>query len=108
RRKALLAQREQLKNRAHQTEAMIRAIDTALAVLDSKTDSKTKGGSMDMKQIFDGFDPSKYEEEARQRWGETDAYKESMKRTSRYMADDWKAIQAEQAAIYKDAFEAMK
>lgn len=104
RKKALLAQRGQLKKRAHQAEAMIRAIDAALAVLDGKT----KGGDMDMKEIFGGFDPAKYEEEARERWGNTDAYKESTKRTRRYTADDWKAIQVEQAAIYKDAFTAMQ
>ena len=101
---SLIAQREQLKKRAHQTEAMIRAVDAAIAVLDGKT----KGEDMDMKEIFGGFDPSKYEKEARERWGNTEAYRESAKRTRRYTADDWKTIQAEQAAIYKDAFAAMK
>jgi DNA-binding transcriptional MerR regulator len=104
RKKALLAQREQLKKRAHQAEEMIRGIDAALTLLGRKT----KGGDVDMKEIFDGFDPAKYEEEARERWGKTDAYKESMKRTKRYTADDWKAIKAEQAAIYQDAATAMK
>lgn len=103
RKKALLAQREQLKKRAHHTEAMIRAVDAALAALGAKP----KGGDVDLKEIFDGFDPAKYEEEAKQRWGNTDAYKESMKRTKRYSAEDWKAIKAEQAAIYKDAAAAM-
>src|SRR5688572_5006272 len=58
RRKALLAQREQLRKRARQTEAMIRAVEAALMVLDDR-----KGGTMDMKEIFDGFDASKYEDE---------------------------------------------
>jgi DNA-binding transcriptional MerR regulator len=104
RRKALLAQREQLRMRARQTEAMIRAVDAAIAVVDEAT----KGGIMDMKKIFDGFDPSKYEEEAKERWGNTDAYKESTRRTKRYTKDDWKKIQTEQAAIYKDSVEVMK
>jgi DNA-binding transcriptional MerR regulator len=104
RRKALLAQREQLRNRAQQAEEMIRGIDAALAALDGKS----KGGNVDLKAIFDGFDPSKYEQEARERWGKTDAYKESTRRTKRYSADDWKAIKAEQAAIYQDAAAAMK
>jgi MerR family transcriptional regulator, thiopeptide resistance regulator len=67
----LLSQKEELRVRVRQTEAMIRAVDAALAILDERT----KGGSMDMKEIFDGFDPSKYEDEARERWGNTDAYK---------------------------------
>jgi DNA-binding transcriptional MerR regulator len=102
--KALLTQREQLRNRARQTEAMIRAVDAALAILEEKT----KGGRMDMEKLFDGFDPSKYEDEARERWGNTDAYKESMKRTKRYTADDWKKIKAEQSAIYQDSVAMMK
>ena len=103
RRKALLAQREQLRKRARQTEAMIRAVEAALMVLDDR-----KGGTMDMKEIFDGFDASKYEDEVQERWGNTDAYKESMKRTKRYTKEDWKKIQAEQAAVYTDAVGVMK
>jgi MerR family transcriptional regulator, thiopeptide resistance regulator len=103
RRKLLVAQRELLAKRAHQANAMINAVDAALAILDRKP----KGETMDMKEIFDGFDPSKYEEEARQRWGNTDAYKESMKRTKRYTAEDWKSIKAEQAQIYDDLYAAL-
>jgi len=99
RRKVLIAQREQLSRRFSQTEAMIRAVDAALATFDTKT----KGGGMDLKKIFDGFDPSKYEQEAKERWGDTDAYKESTKRTKKYSASDWKKIKDEQVAIYKDA-----
>ena len=102
RRNALLAQIDQLRMRARQTDAMIRAVEAALAVLEEGK------ATMDMKEIFDGFDPSQYEDEARERWGNTDAYKESMKRTKRYTKDDWKKMQAEQAAIYGDAAAAMK
>ena len=63
---------------------------------------------MNMKQIFDGFEPSKYEAEVEQRWGHTDAYKESLKRTKSYTPEDWKQMQAEQASIYADAFAALK
>ena len=63
---------------------------------------------MDMKDIFDGFDPARYEQEAEQRWGDTDAYKESIKRTKRYTAEDWETFAAEQSAIYADAVAAMK
>src|SRR5262245_1043905 len=83
---------------------MIRAVDAALTILDGRT----KGGSMDMKEIFDGFDPAKYEDEAKERWGNTDAYKESAKRTKRYTKEDWLKIKAEQGDIYKDAAAAMK
>ena len=102
--KALLDQREQLVRRVHQAEVMIRAVDEAIAVLNKKS----KGGSMDLEKIFDGFDPSKYEQEAKERWGDTDAYQESAKRTKKYSTDDWTKIKEEQIAIYKDAVAVMK
>ena len=95
---ALRAQRRELEARARRTDAMIRAIDAALAIVD-----RDPGGSMDMKQLFDGFDPSAYEAEVQERWGDTDAYRASAKRTQRYGPDDWRRIKEEQAAIYADA-----
>jgi DNA-binding transcriptional MerR regulator len=100
----LLDQRERLRHRARQTEAMIRAIDVALAALDG---SRRKG-EMDMSDLFEGFDPSDYEEEAQRQWGTTDAYAESAKRTKRYGPGDWEALKAEVAALYDDAVSAMK
>lgn len=99
---ALRSQRQQLHGRAERTAAMLRSVDAALAILDAE-----RGGSVDMKTLFDGFDPSRYEEEAGQRWGHTDAYKESARRTSRYKDQDWKLLQAEQDRIYSDAIAAM-
>lgn len=104
RRRALLAQREQLRQRVAQAEAMIRAVDAALAALDPDApEGGRKGESMDMKEIFSGFDPARYEQEAEQRWGQSDAYRESKRRTERYSAEDWKRLKAEQEAIYRDA-----
>lgn len=103
RRRALQAQREQLQKRAQETGAMIRAIDAAIALLDNENSRDTMG----MKQIFEGFDPAKYEQEVRQRWGTTDAYKESTKRASGYGANEWSRINSEQAAIYGSAVTAM-
>jgi MerR family transcriptional regulator, thiopeptide resistance regulator len=98
-RKALLAQKQQLQERNQQTTRMILAVEAALAVLDAKG----TGDAMDMKEIFDGFDSSLYEEEGKQRWGNGDAYKESQRRTKKYSEEDWKKVGAEQAAIYADA-----
>ncbi len=103
RKAALLEQRQRLRERAMQTDAMIRAIDVALAALGR---DGTKG-EMDMADLFEGFNPSQYEEEARQQWGATEAFAESQKRTQRYTPDDWKAQQAEQAAVYADAHAAL-
>lgn len=104
--RALLGQREQLRQRAKQTDAMLRAVDAALAALETARDRE--GDTMDLKQIFDGFDPQKYEAEAEQRWGDTDAYAESKKRTKGYSKEDWQRCGAEQGAVYGDAFKALQ
>lgn len=40
-------------------------------------------------EVFGDFNPDDYTEEVEQRWGGTDAYKESTRRTARYTKDDW-------------------
>lgn len=98
-RRALTEQLAELRRSAAQTADMIRSVERALELLDAKPE----GDTMDMKQLFDGFDPDEHAEEAEQRWGHTDAYKESMRRTQRYTEQDWRALKEEQAAIYGDA-----
>lgn len=58
---------------------------------------------VDMKTIFDGFDPDRYADEVKSRWGHTDAYKISARRAKGYSESDWKTIKEEQAAILADA-----
>ena len=82
---------------------MVRAIDAALARLDDEG-----GDIMDTKELFDGFDPAQYEAEAQRRWGDTDAYRESAKRSKHYGKEDWDAMRDEQAAIYADAVAALR
>ncbi len=104
RKAALLDQREHLQDRARQAEAMIRAIDVALAA----HDGSCKKGEIKMEDLFEGFNPSQYDEEARRQWGTSEAFVESEKRTRRYTPDDWKSLKAEQAAVYDDAYAALK
>lgn len=99
RRQALLAQREQLRARAQDTARMLHAVEQALALLEQPKREDT----MDPKQLFDGFDPARYEAEAEQRWGNTDAFKESKRRTQGYGPADWQRLGEEQAALYADA-----
>ena len=53
----------------------------------------------EMKELFGGFDPGEYEQEVQQRWGDTDAYKQSMARTKSYTKADWQQIKAEADGI---------
>lgn len=90
---ALAQRRAQLVELLDTTHAMIAAIDRAIAA------SEAPEAPIDLAAIFDGFDPSEYEAEAEQRWGHTDAFAESSRRTQQYGPEDWQRIKAEQAAI---------
>jgi DNA-binding transcriptional MerR regulator len=47
-------------------------------------------------EVFGNHDPERYADEARERWGDTDAYRQSAARTSRYTKEDWLRINEEQ------------
>jgi len=54
-----------------------------------------------------GMTTNPYEDEARERWGQTEAYRQSQERTSKYSKDDWARIQgeaAENTAAFTAAF----
>jgi DNA-binding transcriptional MerR regulator len=95
-RDALLEQRAALEQRREHTEQMIRSIDAALAVIEEESED------MDTKELFGGFDPAKHEAEAEERWGSTDAWAESKRRTAGYGEDDWTRIKAEADAIHRE------
>ncbi len=56
--------------------------------------------------IFGDFDLADYQEEVRERWGDTDAYRESARRTARYTDEDRKQIGREGSEI-NEAFMAL-
>ena len=95
RRSALVGQRELLKERQQRTETIIRGVDRALTAMEEEKE-------MDKTEMFEGleeFDHAQYQEEAEQRWGDTDAYKESIRRTRRYGRNDWARIKEEGEAV---------
>lgn len=53
----------------------------------------------ELKELFgEGFSED-YEREAEERWGDTDAWTQSRRRTGAYTKQDWEAIKAEQDAV---------
>lgn len=92
---ALRQQRQMLEARTEHLLAMIDAVDRALAA----EETGVKMTSEEMLEVFGDFDPSEYEEEAKERWGNTEAYQESARRVAGYAKDDWKAIKSEADAI---------
>ncbi|MFO0555294.1 MAG: MerR family transcriptional regulator [Polyangiaceae bacterium] len=93
RRAALVEQRAALAARAERATQMVRAIDAALSDLD--------GGRAS--ELFEGFDPASYEAEARERFGQSEAYVESARRTAKYTKADWERYKAEANAIMRAA-----
>lgn len=96
-RSALLMQRQLLLERSARLDALRGAVDSALEALE-------KGKTMDQEKMFEAFgdfDPTKYEAEVKERWGDTEAYKESACRTARYTKQDWTAMKEEMDRIQK-------
>src|SRR5687767_14886486 len=86
-------------------------LDSMLSALDGALDALEKGHVMqadDVKKLFGDFDPAQYEDEVKERWGETDAYKESMRRTKQYGKTEWEQIQADWGKIYGELADLMK
>ncbi len=98
---ALLEQRVQLEEKAEATARMLAAVDQALTRL--RGDAR-----VELASLFDGFDPERYEREVADRWGETEAYAESERRTRAYTEEDWVTIKEESDSILRRVGEAIK
>jgi DNA-binding transcriptional MerR regulator len=95
RREILQEQRHLLTRRIRKLEAMVSAVDRA-ARADEEGRTMDKE---DMFEVFGDFYPGEHEAEAQERWGDSEAYQESARRTSRYTKEDWKRIKGEGDAI---------
>lgn len=99
--KALSEQKHLLTLKKQRLERLIDAIDNGLR------------GEYTMK--FNAFDNSEYEaarekyaKEASEKWGNTDAYKESEKKTSSYSKEKWNEVNAGMDSIMEEFAECMK
>lgn len=92
---AMREHRDGLARQVGALEEQIAALDAAIA----RAGGHEPLTPDDLKALFDGFDPSAWEAEVDQRWGDTEAYRESKRRTSRYGRVEWEAIKAEGAAV---------
>jgi DNA-binding transcriptional MerR regulator len=92
----LRSHREALVEKRGRIDAMVAAVDAALRVLE---EGRKNMRAEDFKQLFDGFNPQDHDEEVRQRWGNTEAYQESTRRTQQYGKAEWEAIKRESDEI---------
>ncbi|MHB1018322.1 MAG: MerR family transcriptional regulator [Coriobacteriia bacterium] len=103
RRAALELQHEMLLQKAARTETLITSVERAI-------NAERTGVRMtkeEMFEVFGEFDPAEYEEEVQERWGESDAYKESARRTAKYTKADWERLKAESEQIGTDTAKLM-
>lgn len=100
-RAALLAQRDRVRAELDTTKVMLAGIDAALEAM-------ANPATIDFPTLFDGFDPATHEHEAHKRWGDTDAYRESARRTAAYGEDEWEQMRDEQAQLLEALAGAMR
>jgi MerR family transcriptional regulator, thiopeptide resistance regulator len=96
-RTALLSQRQLLEEKIVRLTAILGAVDKNIQQIERGYNMSKE----EMFEVFEGFNPEEHEAEAEQRWGDTDIYKESKKRTAKYNKQDWQAIKEEVDAIYQ-------
>jgi DNA-binding transcriptional MerR regulator len=91
----LRRQRATVMTRLDELRELVSAIDRALEREMNDQPATTE----DLKELFgDGF-TDEYEQEAQERWGETDAWTQSRSRTKRYTKADWEQVKQEADAV---------
>lgn len=101
----LRRQRELLVERGEHLADMVAAIDREL-------EAKAMGMQLSPEEQLDVFGTDKvggeWAEEAEHRWGETDAFRESQRRTARYGKADWERLKVESDDGLRGFAEAMR
>lgn len=94
-----------LKEQAEELSRLSERYARLSALARETLDNLTGGIPMDEKKLLEGFSyeaamahQKKHERETKERWGDTDAYKQSAKRAASYVKEDWERIGARQAA----------
>jgi len=98
--------------RQHRLLRERRARDAALlGAIEREMEARKMGISLTPEEQFEIFGTDKlaeYAEEAEQRWGDTEAWKQSQRRTAAYTKEDWIAIKAEADASIAGFAEAIR
>ncbi|GIG57903.1 HTH-type transcriptional activator TipA [Longispora fulva] len=91
----LRRQRELLLSRIGRLQDMVAAVEFAM-------EARQVGITLTPEERFEVFgnhDPAEHEVEAERRWGGTDAFRESARRTRSYTKEDWLVIKGQAASI---------
>jgi DNA-binding transcriptional MerR regulator len=85
---ALEKHRTALQKRAQRLDKLIDTVDQTIATIKGER-------TMTARNYFEGFDENQYEDETRERWGNTPQFVESQKKWASYSKDQKDAIKAE-------------
>src|SRR5262245_32817709 len=100
----LRKQRELLESKVEHLAGMVRTVEKMM-------EARKMGINLnpdEMFEVFGDFDPTEHQAEVEERWGKTDAFKESQRRTKKYKKEDWKRLGKEAEEIGARMAEAMK
>lgn len=100
----LRRQHRLLRDRLERTSAMVAAVEKEM-------EARSMGISLTPEEKFELFGEGyseDYELEAEQRWGDTDAWAQSQRRTAAYTKDDWVRIKEEAADVERRLADALR
>jgi MerR family transcriptional regulator, thiopeptide resistance regulator len=100
----LRRQHRLLRERLERTQAMVAAVEKEM-------EARQMGISLTPEErfeLFGGGFSDDYQAEAEQRWGDTEAWAQSQRRTSAYTKDDWVAIKDEVTGVERRFAEALR
>ena len=100
REEALKVQRNLIFEKKKRLERILESIDDTIENLGGKTMSKNNFKAFDYDEVKKHQE--KYKEETEKRYGNSDAYKETQEKTSKYSKNDWESIMEEAAVIYEE------
>ncbi len=90
---------EHLRRQHEVLTCRIEKLRKMAAAVEQATEARRMGVNLTPEEkfeVFGDFDPDEYAEEARERWGERDAYRESKRRAASYTKEDWLRLRQEQ------------
>ncbi|MEU7204524.1 MerR family transcriptional regulator [Streptomyces sp. NPDC045470] len=102
--------REHLRRQHALLSARIGKLQAMAAAVEHAMEAREMGVNLTPEEkfeVFGDFDPDAYEDEVRERWGSTDAYQESQRRTASYTKEDWKRVTEEFDAVHRKMAEVM-
>jgi DNA-binding transcriptional MerR regulator len=91
----LRRQRGLLTERIERLSAMVEAIDYEMEAMTVDIPLTPE----ERLEVFGEFRPGDYAEEAEQRWGGTEAYRQSQRRVASYEKEDWQQLKAEEEEV---------